>query len=79
MTHELKIMPEYFSAVQSGRKTFEVRKNDRNYQVGDHLLLEEWDNENHVFTGRAHLVSVTYILPGGQFGIQDNYVVMAIQ
>lgn len=41
-THKLKTWPTYFQAVRSGKKTFEIRKNDRNYQVNDVLVLEEW-------------------------------------
>jgi ASC-1-like (ASCH) protein len=33
--HELKIKREYFNAIKSGEKTFEIRKNDRDFQVGD--------------------------------------------
>lgn len=33
--HELKIKHEYLEAVSLGIKTFELRKNDRDYQVGD--------------------------------------------
>lgn len=32
--HELKILPQYFQAVWSGIKTFELRKDDRDYQLG---------------------------------------------
>ena len=35
MVHELKCWPEYFEAVISGAKTFEVRKNDRDFAVRD--------------------------------------------
>lgn len=41
-THELKILPQYFKAVQNGSKTFELRKNDRRFKVGDTLILREW-------------------------------------
>ena len=40
-THKLKLPEPYFSAVLSGEKTFEVRRNDRGYQRGDTLVL--WD------------------------------------
>lgn len=42
MTHDLKTLPEYYKDVASGLKTFELRRNDRNFQVGDTLLLREF-------------------------------------
>ena len=41
--HYIKILPEYFKAIESGEKTFEVRFNDRNYQVHDILHLRHVD------------------------------------
>lgn len=35
ITHDLKIYPEFFSAVCTGVKRAELRKNDRDYRVGD--------------------------------------------
>lgn|GEM_PF-1003735 len=72
--HELKILPEYFSAVAKGLKTFEIRKNDRDYQVGDLLDLKEWNGER--FTGYSALMQVTYITDYAQV---DDYVVLGIQ
>jgi len=43
MKHELKIWPQYFCRVADGSKTFEVRKNDRGFQPGDEVILNEWD------------------------------------
>ena len=43
MVHALKIYPEYYEAVKSGKKPFEVRKNDRDFKVGDILALNEFD------------------------------------
>lgn len=47
MKHTLKIQPQYFSAVQSGAKPFEIRKNDCGFKVGDVLELEEWEPCSH--------------------------------
>jgi DUF971 family protein len=43
MRHELKTWPEFYRAIQENKKTFELRYNDRNYQVGDELLLREFE------------------------------------
>lgn len=42
MTHHLKTMPEYFQAVIDGRKPFELRENDRDFKVGEKVILEEY-------------------------------------
>ncbi len=42
--HYLRILPEYYRAVDSGAKTFEIRKNDRDFKVGDIITLQEFDN-----------------------------------
>jgi ASC-1-like (ASCH) protein len=78
-THYLKTWVEYFQAVKLGRKSFEVRLNDRNYQVGDTLILQEWDQAIQEYTGEEFSVVVTYILKGGQFGIDPRYVVIGIK
>lgn len=74
MTHELKILPEYFEAVTSGRKRFEIRKNDRDYKVGDLLYLREWNADE--FTGNSYKAEVTYITDYAQ---KDGYVVLGIR
>ena len=63
--HELKIWPEHFGAIDEGRKRFEIRRtHDRDFRVGDLLLLKEWDLATETYRGRTLLVSVTYIIPG---------------
>lgn len=49
--HKLKTWPEFFDAVKSGEKTFEVRKNDRHFQVGDWLCLMKFDPDKNIFLG----------------------------
>jgi hypothetical protein len=58
----LKTWPEYFQAVKARTKPFEVRKDDRNFQVGDGLWLREWDPAAKSYTGESVTVWVTYKL-----------------
>ena len=79
MIHELKTWPKYFARIFMGEKTFEVRKADRDFQINDILKLIEWDPDKEEYTGKVILRTVTYVLQGGQFGIDPNYVVMSIK
>lgn len=76
-THNLKCHPEYFKCIITGEKKFEVRKNDRDFQPGDLLNLQEYDPADG-FTGREILTKTNYILFGGKFGIELGHVVMTI-
>ncbi|EAE2532704.1 TPA_asm: RNA-binding protein [Listeria monocytogenes] len=72
-THKLKILPKHFIDIMEGRKTFEIRKNDRDYEVGDMLILREWDGEYTIFHIPAE---VTYITDYEQ---KDGFVVLGIK
>ena len=74
--HHLKILPEYFNEVQSLNKQFELRKDDRGYQVGDWILLEEY--ENGEYTGRqAGYFRISYILRNcPEYGLMDGYCII---
>ena len=65
-----KIWPEYFDAVASGKKKFELRLNDFEVREGDTLLLEEWDPKTKRYTGRKTEKKVTYI---GKFKIDQLF------
>lgn len=71
-THELKTWPEYFEEVWADTKGFELRKDDRNFQVGDTLVLREWKPVSEKYTGREVPVTVTYILKDFP-GIEPGY------
>lgn len=74
--HELKIYQEYFEAVKDGRKKFEIRKNDRDYKVGDILVLLEYDKYYEAFTGEKITVEISYLTGYAQ---QDGYLVLGIE
>ncbi len=78
MQHKIKCWPEPFLAVVSGWKKFEFRKNDRDYQVGDKLLRQEYDPIKEEYTGESCDVGVTYALHGPAFGVPPGYVVLSI-
>lgn len=71
--HELKSWPESFEPVMNGTKSFELRKNDRDYKVGDRLHLREWEPKlgdwdrrlgSGTYTGRECWREVVYVLDG---------------
>lgn len=77
--HYLKIKPEYYKDVECGLKTFELRKNDRNFQVGDVLMLIKLDGEGNE-TDQVCKVKVTYILKDcPQYGLKDGYAILGIE
>lgn len=64
--HELKCWPAEFAAVRSGDKPFELRRHDREFRVGDTLLLREWDPRTETYSGSAVLRRVTWVLTEDQ-------------
>ena len=74
--HELKIWPSCFAAVQAGTKPFDVRENDRGFQLGDMLLLREYEPESETYTGHTLTRWISYVLQGGVFGVQADWCVL---
>lgn len=58
--HDLKLSSLFFDDVETGKKPFELRFNDRDYQEGDVLRLREWDGNS--YTGRETRKRVTCVL-----------------
>jgi ASC-1-like (ASCH) protein len=73
--HELKTWPEFYEAILQGRKTFEIRLNDRDFKVNDLLVLKEYEPIPGVFTGRKTLREVSYVTT---FGQRPGWVVMGL-
>lgn len=76
--HELKTWPVFYNDVLAGRKTFELRRDDRGFEVGDILQLREYDPETNAYTGRFVFKRVTTIV--SKFpGLAEGYVIMGLQ
>ena len=74
--HDLKILPQYFEAVIKGRKKFELRKNDRDFKVGDIFVLREWKDGE--YTGRYCVGSIGYVLQNcSEYGLKDGYCIFS--
>ena len=80
----LKTDPAVFQDVLDGKKTFEIRFNDRGYQVGDLIVLKETkftgqqmrEGSPLIYTGREMQKQISYILSG--YGLQDGWVILGI-
>lgn len=84
VVHELKTAGTAWDAVASGQKRFEVRKNDRFYQRGDHVRLRKLAASG---TGMVYatpepaplLFEIGWILQGPQYGVESGYVVFQLE
>jgi hypothetical protein len=84
MIHELKSWPTFFEAIRRTIKRHELRRNDRDYRVGDILKLREYDPENDTYTGREQVATVTYITSVdspcafSEQGLQPGFCILSI-
>jgi hypothetical protein len=86
MLHELKTDPEPFQAVRRREKTFEIRLNDRDFRVGDTLLLKETRYTGEAmrkgmplhYTGECEERTVLHILCGPIYGLEAGWIIMSV-
>lgn len=90
--HELKTWPLHFQAIYDGRKRFEFRYNDREFQIGDFLYLREWEpyikkeylsynKDGGNYLGRSIFARITYILQEAEEQpefVADGWCVLSI-
>lgn len=76
--HYLKTWTDFFKDIRSGIKQFEVRKNDRDYEVGDTLILEEFNPIKGKYTGAWVPEQVIYKLDVSRF-VKKDYVILGIK
>ena len=80
--HDLKILPEYYDAVRNGTKRFELRRDDRGFQVRDVLCLWKTIKDGTgrpQVTGEVIWTEITYILRGTpQYGLGEGYAILSL-
>lgn len=60
-SHDVKSWPQFFRPIIAAERRHELRRNDRNYAVGDRLILHEYDPATGTFTGDGACAVVTSI------------------
>lgn len=78
VVHELKAVDPHFDEVAEGRKTFEYRRDDRAYAVGDILHLRQYDALTDSYSGFEVRVRVTHLLRGPTWDVGNGYVIMSV-
>lgn len=74
---EKKVLPEFYKEIRVHRKTFEIRKDEDDIQVGDILVLREWDGEK--YTGSMTRREVTYVLRDAEeYGLMEGYCIIGM-
>lgn len=79
--HIVKCWVEFFEPIRTGIKTFDVRRDDRDYQVGDQITQLEYRHGVGVYTGREVNCDITYVARGPKFeafGLMPGYAILAI-
>lgn len=76
VTHQIKLEAEFFDDALSGRKSFELRKNDRNYKEGDMLEMEEIKDGKK--TGRKCSKRIVYMMENFE-GLEDGYCILGCE
>ena len=75
--HELKTWPIFFGSILDGKKSYELRRNDRGFDCGDTLVLREWNPETEQYTGREAMRHVASIITRHE-GLADGFVLMGL-
>lgn len=78
--HHLKIKENYFLALLSGDKTFEIRKNDRDFQVGDLIVFSVIDDRTCSIVDFGDVFRISYVLKDcKEYGLEDGYAVLSVE
>lgn len=74
--HHLKTLPKYFDLAWTRHKQFELRKNDRDYHLGDSVVLHEWDPHEGYYN-RTISAYISCIIDSEEY-LQKGYVALGL-
>jgi hypothetical protein len=78
--HQLKTWLEYYPDIDNHTKNFELRKNDRNFQVHDFVKLYPVDRRENKIGNRFIIAKITYLLSDSEkFGLENGHVILALK
>ena len=80
MVHALKCEERFYDMTIKNEKNYEIRFNDRNFAVGDTIVLSEWNSEKKEYTGRSRICRIKSIVSADDFpqGLKEGYVILGI-
>ena len=76
--HILKTENPHFLDIYQGRKRFELRFNDRNFKIGDFLILREYSKHFGGYSSSWHAVKVIHMMEGPTLGLAEGWVILSI-
>ncbi len=76
-THNLKTWKVFFHQTWIGKKTAEMRLNDRDYQPGDFLNQHEYAPEDGTYSGRVVRQKITHVVRGPVFGLAEGWAMLS--
>lgn len=82
MIHEIEIHSKFFAPIANGDMPFVLVHNDKNYCIGDELIIKERINKEHNvlknYIGHTCRRKITYVLQGKEFGVAYGYIALGL-
>ena len=81
----LKSWPRFFNPILAGQKKHDIRRNDRRFEVGDIIILEEYDDHTSKYTGRTLKAKITWISSSdepcsiAEDALSSNFCVLSLE
>ena len=76
--HEIEINIEFWETLKAGIKKAEIRRNDRDYKIGDTLEIYPCDDSGERIGGNFVVRTITHIVHGGRYGIETGYCLLSM-